>query len=84
MRWCLNSAGTEVAALAMYNAGHARVHSVGTPKSTLDYVSRILRRQRRIEELFMAEYTRIARTESGDKETKTPFRLSLLTPLGGR
>lgn len=84
LRWCLNSAGTEVAGLAMYNAGHARVHTAGTPKKTLDYVSRILRRQRKIEELFIAEYPRIARiknTAAGEKE-KLSFRLSLLTPVG--
>ena len=82
LRWCLNNAGTEVAGLAMYNAGHSRVRSSGTPKNTLDYISRILKRQRKIEDLFIAEYIRIARTETTAKEKKTPFRLSLLTPLG--
>jgi hypothetical protein len=84
LRWCLNTAGTEVAALAMYNAGTARVRSVGTPKHTLDYVSRILKRQRKIEELFIAEHSRIAEnaeTENEDKK-RPSFRLSLLTRLG--
>ena len=86
LRWCLNTAGTEVAGLAMYNAGIYRVRSVGTPKNTLDYVSRILKNQRRIEELFKAEYSRIAWTETEEPEKKEKFslRLSLLTPLGGR
>ena len=86
LRWCLDDAGTEVAALAMYNAGHNRVRSAGTPKSTLDYVSRILRRQRRIEELFIAEYMRITEAESAEAEEKEKsfFRFSLLTPLGRR
>ena len=84
LRWCLNTMGTEVAALAMYNAGHNRVFTVGTPKSTLDYISRILKRQRKIEDLFAAEYPRIAQAESQseEKKEKPPFRLSLLTPLG--
>lgn len=86
LRWCLNTAGTEVAALAMYNAGATRVRSTGTPKSTLDYVSRILKRQRNIEELFMAEYSRIAAEKSEAANAVAPekpqFRLSLLTPLG--
>ena len=81
LRWCLNTAGTEVAGLAMYNAGTARVSSSGTPKNTLDYISRILKYQRRIEELFMAEYPRIAREGNGGKK-KFSIRLSLLTPLG--
>lgn len=84
LRWCLDTAGTEVAGLAMYNAGMTRVHAQGTPKHTLDYVSRILKRQRTIEELFLAEYTNFVQIEIAEKPQKPPFRLSLLTPLGGR
>ena len=84
LRWCLNTAGTEVAGLAMYNAGTTRVRSSGTPKKTLDYISRILKHQRKIEELFTTEYTFIARTEDAGSEEKEKFsfRLSLLTPVG--
>ena len=84
LRWCLDTAGTEVAALAMYNAGMTRVHTHGTPKQTLDYVSRILSRQRRIENLFLDEYHNIIRQETTEEAQKAPFRLSLLMPLGGR
>jgi len=52
LRWCLDTAGTDVAALAMYNAGSVRVRSDGAPKQTLDYIARILRNQQRIEETF--------------------------------
>ena len=87
LRWCLNTAGTEIAALAIYNAGETRVRSVGTPKSTLDYVSRILKRQRQIEEHFADFYYRIveernAPIEIAEKEEKVFFRFSLLAPLG--
>jgi soluble lytic murein transglycosylase-like protein len=87
LRWCLNTAGTEIAALAMYNAGETRVRSVGTPKSTLDYVSRILKRQRTIEEHFADYYYRIveernASIELAEKDEKVFFRFSLLAPLG--
>jgi hypothetical protein len=89
LRWCLNSAGTEIAALAIYNAGAARVHSAGTPKSTLDYVSRILKRQRKIEESFAEYYYRIVEErntsiELAEEKEKVFFRFSLLAPLGGR
>lgn len=89
LRWCLGTAGSEVAGLAMYNAGAGRVRSMGTPKSTLDYVARILKRQRKIEGHFIAEYVRIveAKDEKAEKleaNEKTPLRFSLLTPLGGR
>jgi hypothetical protein len=55
LRWCLNTGGSEVAALAMYNAGTARVRAGETPKKTLDYVSRILRYRQRVEDLFQTE-----------------------------
>jgi hypothetical protein len=52
LRWCLDSGGSLVAGLAMYNAGTVRVKSEGTPKRTLDYVSNILDSKQRIEALF--------------------------------
>ena len=84
LRWCLDTAGTELAGLAMYNAGSSRVNSIGTPKKTLDYISRILMRQQKIEELFLSEYAGFNRGETIAEEIKKPFVLSLLTPLGGR
>ena len=88
LRWCLDYAGTEVAGLAMYNAGSNRVRSSGTPKKTLDYISRILKEQRRIEGLFVAEYARLVHVDPVEEEEEiikpAAFRLSLLTPLGGR
>jgi soluble lytic murein transglycosylase-like protein len=85
LRWCLDTAGTEVAALAMYNAGVTRVRSSGTPHTTLDYISRILKRQRGIEESFTADYSmRIVAAEIPRSEEKAVFRLSILSPLGGR
>jgi hypothetical protein len=52
LRHCLDTGGTEIAALAMYNAGTVRVHSSGTPKTTLDYISRILENRGKIESRF--------------------------------
>ena len=84
LRWCLNTAGTDVAALAMFNAGTTRVRSAGTPKNTLDYISRILKRQRKIEELFIAEYPNITAAEGAGaaRGKRSFFRLSLLTAPG--
>ena len=42
LRFCMDQSGNEVTALAMYNAGSTKVRNGGTPKRTLDYVSRIL------------------------------------------
>ena len=42
LRWCLNTGGDEVVALAMYNAGQGRVEGGGTPLMTLRHISDIL------------------------------------------
>jgi hypothetical protein len=66
LRWCLDSGGNEVAALAMYNAGTKRVSTGGTPKRTLDYVSRILKR----EAVIASEFQRLVASQH-------PMRLAL-------
>lgn len=55
LRWCLDLAGTDVSALAMYNAGTTRVRSDSTPKKTLDYVARILQFKNGVDALFARE-----------------------------
>jgi soluble lytic murein transglycosylase-like protein len=52
LRYCLNSGGSEISALAMYNAGTGRVRSTGAPEVTLNYTSRILENRRKIESRF--------------------------------
>jgi len=52
LRYCLDTGRTEIAALAMYNAGTGRVSVTGAPKSTLDYISRILENKNKIENKF--------------------------------
>jgi hypothetical protein len=84
LRWCLENAGTEVAGLAMYNAGTGRVRSGGTPKNTLDYISRILRRQQKIEEVFLSAALKVAVAQETETVEAPGLRFSLLAPLGGR
>jgi soluble lytic murein transglycosylase-like protein len=55
LKMCLDQAGSEVAALAMYNAGLSRVRAGGTPERTLNYINRILGYRQGIEELFRSE-----------------------------
>jgi len=52
LRYCLNAGGSEISALAMYNAGTGRVKSTGAPEVTLNYISRILENRRKIESRF--------------------------------
>jgi hypothetical protein len=55
LRWCIDTGGSVIAGLAMYNAGTTRVRQDNTPKKTLDYISRVLEYQSRIEEFFRSE-----------------------------
>lgn len=55
LKFCLNTAGNEVSALAMYNAGTGKVRSNKTPQSTLNYVGKIMAYQDTIDRLFSDE-----------------------------
>jgi hypothetical protein len=59
LRWCLDTGGSEVVALAMYNAGAVRVNTNGTPKMTLEYVEKVLGSRRKIDSFFKAEIVRL-------------------------
>ncbi|MDX9801113.1 MAG: transglycosylase SLT domain-containing protein [Spirochaetia bacterium] len=54
LKWCLDTGGNEIVALAMYNAGRSKVERNGTPRKTLDYISGILEYQNKIEKKFKA------------------------------
>jgi len=52
LRYCLDTGGSEISALAMYNAGTGRVRSSGAPEVTLNYINRILSNKSKIESKF--------------------------------
>jgi hypothetical protein len=52
LRFCFSQAGNEVTALAMYNAGTGRVNKDSTPKTTLDYIARVIDTKQRIDSVF--------------------------------
>jgi len=64
LKGCLDDAGNEVAALAMYNAGNGRVARDATPQRTLNYVSRILSYKANIAGLFAAKVMAPQRNDS--------------------
>jgi hypothetical protein len=98
LRWCLDTGGSVVAGLAMYNAGTNRVKADGTPKRTLDYISYVLEFQWKIEDTFASHplpvpipVTEELASELDDlrqsEEVESYFakpRLTLLTPIAGR
>lgn len=55
LKFCLASAGNEISALAMYNAGTSRVRQNKTPQSTLNYIGKIVTYQNMLEKLFSEE-----------------------------
>jgi soluble lytic murein transglycosylase-like protein len=87
LRWCIDAGGSEIAGLAMYNAGTNRVRSGGTPKITLDYISRILNLKRNFEEIFKVEYSKITASKAAaPPQEDKPGRswLALLIPISRR
>lgn len=55
LRFCLNTAGNEIAALAMYNAGTNKVRKNNTPQVTLNYISQIQNYRSELESNFASE-----------------------------
>jgi len=88
LRYCLDTGRSEIAALAMYNAGAGRVNSSGTPRSTLDYVSRIINNRTDIEDHFHEREAQFQEDLDalGDIADAPPERSRLvpLIPLAGR
>ena len=88
LRYFLDTGGSEIAALAMYNAGPGRVNSSGTPRTTLDYIGRIMNNRTKIEglfqereALFQEQLEAFGELAEGQPERS---RLVPLIPLAGR
>lgn len=58
LRFCMNVAGNDLTAVAMYNAGVTRVRNDQTPASTLRYVSRIASYRSNLRTAFNEEVVR--------------------------
>ena len=86
LRHCLDSGGSEISALAMYNAGTGRVTTSGAPKVTLDYISRILENRSKIESRFHTmlikeEESRLAEESQNPSQSYFSRTLSSASPL---
>lgn len=55
LRYCMDVAGNEITALAMYNAGTSRVKQNKTPQHTLNYVAKISNYRVHLESKFSVE-----------------------------
>lgn len=65
LRFCMDVAGNEVTALAMYNAGTTRVKNNNTPQHTLNYVGKIENYRGRLEGMFTTEVYDFFQNKSG-------------------
>jgi hypothetical protein len=86
LKHCMDSAASEVSALAMYNAGTGRVKSTGAPEITLNYINRILNNRSRIESRFHSklikeEESRMEETDSDDPPLHYNRTLITASPL---
>ncbi len=55
LKYCIETAGNEIAGLAMYNAGRNKVQSNKTPQTTLNYISAIEEYKANLQEKFASE-----------------------------
>ena len=55
LKYCMDVAGNEISGLAMYNAGTVRVRNNTTPQQTLNYVAKISKYRKSIENRFSTE-----------------------------
>jgi hypothetical protein len=72
LRYCLDFGGSEVSALAMYNAGTGRVTSTGAPNVTLNYISRILENKSKIESRFHTMLIKEEESRYAEKAQNNP------------
>lgn len=68
LRFCMDVAGNEVTALAMYNAGTTRVKNNNTPAHTLAYVGKIESYRSRLEGMFTTEVYDFFQSQSNGVE----------------
>jgi len=67
LRFCIDSAGNEIAALAMYNAGTNKVRNNSTPQMTLNYISKIENYRSWLEDNFSSEVLAFYEVENESK-----------------
>lgn len=65
LRYCMDVAGNDITALAMYNAGTARVKANKTPQRTLNYVAKISSYRSRLDGRFDTDILAFYQSGSG-------------------
>lgn len=68
LRYCMDVAGNDITALAMYNAGTSRVKANKTPQHTLNYVAKISNYKSRLDSHFDSDV--LAFYQAGSEKSK--------------
>ncbi len=68
LRYCMDVAGNDITALAMYNAGTSRVKANKTPQHTLNYVAKISSYKKRLDSHFDSDV--LAFYQAGTEKSK--------------
>ena len=79
LRFCLETGGSEIAAIAMYNAGTGKVKNTGAPKMTLDYIHRIMENRRKIDARFNARLLQEMESPAAEKSGPA-YKQAVATP----
>lgn len=68
LRYCMDVAGNEITALAMYNAGTSRVKANKTPQRTLNYVAKISNYKNRLDAHFETDILAFYKSGNGNSK----------------
>jgi transglycosylase-like protein with SLT domain len=71
LRNCIDLGENEIVGLAMYNAGRGRVTGSGTPKMTLDYISKIINYKKDIDTFIMDSIVKDRKVVDSGQETRS-------------
>ncbi|AEJ62196.1 Lytic transglycosylase catalytic [Spirochaeta thermophila DSM 6578] len=82
LKYCLEEGGSEVLALAMYNAGKHRVFTRGAPAMTLRYIDKFFAYRTRLEKEFFSYLSSVIRPTDLERFFKT--ELGRLQPVDMR
>ncbi len=80
IRWCLDTGTNEVSALAMYNAGSGRVSGRGTPRQTLNYISKVLANRESLLDDFNSEMNSLFRIDAQSSKLVKDITIPLARP----
>ncbi len=78
LRYCMDVAGNDITALAMYNAGASRVKANKTPQRTLNYVAKISNYRSQLEARFESDVVALYQSPKIDAKTVSSKAIAMV------